>query len=96
MVFGRLRKVWEKIKGGAKKVFGFVKDKVLPFIKPLVPMVGAALGGPAGAAMGSSIVNGVEGGINTLFPSLNKNKGPVFSVGPVAENRRAPTWGNRV
>jgi hypothetical protein len=70
MAFGRLRKLWEKIKGGAKKAFGWVKDKILPTAKVAAPIVGGIFGGPVGAMAGSNIVGGVENGIGTLFPSL--------------------------
>jgi hypothetical protein len=38
MAFGKLRKIWEKIKGVARKVWGGIK-KALPFIKPIVTTV---------------------------------------------------------
>jgi hypothetical protein len=34
MAFGKLRKIWEKVKGGARKIWGGLK-KALPFIKPI-------------------------------------------------------------
>jgi hypothetical protein len=97
MVFGRLRKVWEKIKNGARKVFGFINNKIIPIAKPLAPIIGGAIGGASGAQIGSQIVNGVETGIGTLFPSMRKGdalKKP--GIHPLPENRLAPTWMSRV
>jgi hypothetical protein len=71
MAFGKLRKIWEKIKGGAKKAFGWIKENVLPIAKVAAPIIGGFVGGPEGALMGGKIVGGVENGIGTLFPSLN-------------------------
>jgi hypothetical protein len=94
MVFGKLRKFWEKIKNGARKVFGFIKDKIIPIAKPLAPLIEAGLiGGGEGAMIGSQIVNGVENGIGTIFPSM---KGKMAQIGNPPENRPAPTWMNRV
>jgi hypothetical protein len=46
MAFGKLRKIWDKIKTAGKKVFGFVKNKILPIAKVVAPVVATAWGGP--------------------------------------------------
>jgi hypothetical protein len=60
MAFGKLRKIWEKIKGAGKKVFGFVKNKVIPLGKVIAPVVGGIFDGPAGALAGGKIANTAE------------------------------------
>jgi hypothetical protein len=69
---GRLRRIWDKIKSTAGKIWRGVKSvvkKALPIAKKIGPMAAAAFGGP-GAAIGVSqglnvaeqLVNGSGGG----------------------------------
>jgi hypothetical protein len=62
MAFGRLRKIWDKIKTAGKKVWGFVKNKVLPIAKVVAPMIATAFGGP-GAGLTTTKVLDTAGGI---------------------------------
>jgi hypothetical protein len=74
MAWGRFRKVWEKIKGAAKKVGGFIKKIIIPIAKVAAPAIGAAVGGAAGAQWGNTIVDAVDKGIGVVFPSFNTTK----------------------
>jgi hypothetical protein len=50
MAFGKLRKVWEKIKSVGRKVWGGLK-KALPFIKPIAGLVANAFAPGSGIAV---------------------------------------------
>jgi hypothetical protein len=54
MAFGKLRKIWEKIKGTARKVWGGIK-KVLPFVKPMVSTIANVVAPGSGFAINKGI-----------------------------------------
>jgi hypothetical protein len=59
MAFGKLRKIWNKIKSIGKRVYGGIKsvvNHILPIAKTVAPMVATAIGGPgAGAATSTGL-----------------------------------------
>jgi hypothetical protein len=93
--FGKLRRVWEKIKGGVKSIW----NKLKPAVKKLAPVagtiggaIGGALGGPAGALTGAKI-GGTIGGV---MGDLANGKSPIHLNGGQIENakgkQKLPTW----
>jgi hypothetical protein len=67
-LFGKLGKVFRKIKEAGKKVWGGIKNvakKVMPIAKKVVPMIAGAYGGPGASAaasgaleVGDQVLNG--------------------------------------
>jgi hypothetical protein len=96
MVFGKLRRVWEKIKGGVKSIW----NKLKPAVKKLAPVagtigtaIGGALGGTAGAVAGAKI-GGAVGGV---MGDLANGKSPFHLNGGLMENlkskkQKLPSW----
>jgi hypothetical protein len=104
MGFGKLRRIWEKIKGGIKSVWN---KGIKPAFKALAPIagtvgtaVGGAFGGPAGAVEGAkiggiagSIMNGLSGG-----GGGTDSNGAAIHLNSFAENgkksavRKVPAW----
>jgi hypothetical protein len=85
MAFGRLRRIWEKIKGGIKSVWHKI---VKPAIGKLAPIaggaVGGAFGGPGGAAVGSAI----GGAVGNVFSGAG-----IQSVGENGKRKgKVPDW----
>jgi hypothetical protein len=70
MSWGKARKVWERIKGGVKKAFGWIKENLMPIAKIAAPIIGGALGGPEGAVMVEQIVGGVDKGLEAFMPKI--------------------------
>jgi hypothetical protein len=66
MGFGKLRRIWEKIKGGIKSVWNKGIKSAFKALAPIASTVGMAVGGafggPAGAATGAKI-GGIAGNI---------------------------------
>jgi hypothetical protein len=82
MAFGRLRRVWEKIKGGLKSVWN---KGLKPALKTLAPTIGTAIGGaiggPSGAAFGSTVGGAVSGFLGGKPAAENSG----VSIGRVGE-----------
>jgi hypothetical protein len=84
MAFGKPRKIWEKIKGFARKVWGGIK-KALPLIKGIGGAVATGLGGPGaglavskgfdiGEAIGDKVADGTIGSmLRGLTPKTSLN-----------------------
>ena len=73
MVFGKLRKIWEKIKGVGRKVWGGLK-KVLPIAKPLATAIATGIGGPgAGLATSTAFQFGESAGDSIFKGGGSKN-----------------------
>jgi hypothetical protein len=72
MVFGKLRRIWEKIKGGVKGVWNGVVRPILGAVAPVAgAAIGAYIGGPQGAVIGGQIGNAVGGLFNPQKQSDN-------------------------
>jgi hypothetical protein len=56
MAFGKLRKIWEKIKNAGRKAYGFVKNTVLPIAKKVAPAIATAVGSAYGVPQAGAIV----------------------------------------
>lgn len=69
-------KVWERIKGGFKKVFGFVKN-ILPVAKTILPSV---LPGPIGAGA-AAVLNVVDGVTTAVSGIANSNRTTALQEG---------------
>jgi hypothetical protein len=81
MAFGKLRKIWEKIKGVGRKVWGGIK-KALPFIKPIAGFVSNIVAPGSGAAV-TTAINTAEG-IGDKFLG-SKSKTIVSGFRPLGE-----------
>jgi hypothetical protein len=80
MGIGFWAKVGNFFKGigrGIKKAFHWIGEKILPVAKVVAPIIGGAVGGPAGAAVASGAVNTIGGVLNAFG---NKGEGGKYST----------------
>jgi hypothetical protein len=80
--FGKLRRIWEKIKGGIKSIWN---KGLKPLIVSAAPAVGTAIGSALGGTGGAAVGGMIGGTVSNLFGG-NQQKQPIYSSPGGSEN----------
>jgi hypothetical protein len=83
MSFGRLRRVFDKVKGFFK---GIWNKGLKPLIVSAAPAVGTAIGGYLGGAGGASVGNMLGGTVGKILGGKQMEDKPVYSSPGGSEN----------
>jgi hypothetical protein len=73
--FGKLRRIWEKIKGGIKSIWN---KGLKPLVVSAAPAAGNAIGGAIGGGGWAAVGSMIGGAVSNLFGG-NQQKQPIYS-----------------
>jgi hypothetical protein len=83
MSFGKLRRIWEKIKGGIKSIWN---HGLKPLIASAGPAIGTAIGGALGGSGGAAMGNMIGGTVSNLFGRKQIEEKPQYISPGGSEN----------